>query len=123
MINIVFILCCLLLSPIFSLPIGDSYLQLNESDSTLNSTQNLRSKRSPGDVYNKCVGTFCKIVVIDNSGSDSSSHSSSGETIHVSPCNEVCNRIQREKNECCRAHGHQNSNSYCTNGMMYCFRK
>ncbi|NXR70803.1 DIAP protein, partial [Rhadina sibilatrix] len=37
--------------------------------------------------------------------------------VRVSACNEVCGRIARERDECCRAHGHS-SYSSCRGGMI-----
>ncbi|XP_048002975.1 spodomicin-like [Leguminivora glycinivorella] len=36
------------------------------------------------------------------------------------PCDEVCPRIKRERDECCRAHGHAVA-SWCYYGQMYCY--
>ncbi|KAG6465314.1 hypothetical protein O3G_MSEX015072 [Manduca sexta] len=41
------------------------------------------------------------------------------EAVRVPPCDEVCNRIPRERDECCRAHGHSGYSS-CSGGM-YCY--
>ena len=37
----------------------------------------------------------------------------------VSACGEVCNRIESERDSCCRAHGHS-SYSHCSGGSMFC---
>ncbi|WP_289490162.1 hypothetical protein, partial [Klebsiella pneumoniae] len=38
----------------------------------------------------------------------------------VGPCDQVCSRIDAEKDECCRAHGHSGYSS-CKNGKMNCY--
>lgn len=40
--------------------------------------------------------------------------------VHVSACNEVCSRSDREKGECCRAHGHA-PRGECHTGSMNCY--
>ncbi|XP_048002827.1 spodomicin-like [Leguminivora glycinivorella] len=35
-------------------------------------------------------------------------------------CDETCNRIEREKTECCRQHGHVWYGN-CERGQMYCY--
>lgn len=37
-------------------------------------------------------------------------------TVRVPPCDEVCSRINREKDQCCKAHGYS-SHSSCSGGM------
>ncbi|XP_028165901.1 spodomicin-like [Ostrinia furnacalis] len=39
--------------------------------------------------------------------------------VRVGPCDQVCSRIDAEKNECCRAHGYRGWSS-CSGGM-YCY--
>ncbi|XP_028173393.1 spodomicin-like [Ostrinia furnacalis] len=39
--------------------------------------------------------------------------------VRVGPCDQVCSRIDAEKDECCRAHGHSGWSS-CSGGM-YCY--
>ncbi|KAJ8721854.1 hypothetical protein PYW08_004256 [Mythimna loreyi] len=41
------------------------------------------------------------------------------EAVRVAPCDQVCNRIDAEKNECCRAHGYSGYSS-CRYGQMQC---
>ncbi|XP_048002771.1 spodomicin-like [Leguminivora glycinivorella] len=36
----------------------------------------------------------------------------------VQPCDQVCNRIPPERDECCRAHG--KGRAFCWRGMMWC---
>nr|AKJ54517.1 diapausin B1 [Spodoptera exigua] len=40
--------------------------------------------------------------------------------VRVGPCDQVCSRIDAEKDECCRAHGH-NGYSSCRYGQMNCY--
>ncbi|KAJ8731611.1 hypothetical protein PYW07_004775 [Mythimna separata] len=42
------------------------------------------------------------------------------DAVHVGPCDQVCSRIDAEKDECCRAHGHSGYSS-CKNGKMNCY--
>ncbi|KAJ8731607.1 hypothetical protein PYW07_004771 [Mythimna separata] len=42
------------------------------------------------------------------------------EAVRVGPCDQVCNRIDAEKNECCRAHGYSGYSS-CRYGQMQCY--
>ncbi|KAL0839420.1 hypothetical protein ABMA28_016145 [Loxostege sticticalis] len=41
------------------------------------------------------------------------------EAVRVGPCDQVCGRIDAEKDECCRAHGHSGYSS-CSGGM-HCY--
>nr|P0DQJ0.1 RecName: Full=U-Asilidin(1)-Mar3a; Flags: Precursor [Machimus arthriticus] len=40
--------------------------------------------------------------------------------VRVRPCDQVCSRIDREKDECCRAHGYSGHSS-CDRGRMTCY--
>uniref|UniRef100_A0A2H1W5V7 SFRICE_001546 n=1 Tax=Spodoptera frugiperda TaxID=7108 RepID=A0A2H1W5V7_SPOFR len=40
--------------------------------------------------------------------------------VRVGPCDQVCSRIDAEKDECCRAHGYSGYNS-CRSGRMDCY--
>ncbi|KAI8431468.1 hypothetical protein MSG28_015985 [Choristoneura fumiferana] len=40
--------------------------------------------------------------------------------VRVGPCDQVCSRIDPEKDECCRAHGHSGWSS-CAYGQMHCY--
>ncbi|KAH9643186.1 hypothetical protein HF086_010638 [Spodoptera exigua] len=40
--------------------------------------------------------------------------------VRVGPCDQVCSRIDAEKDECCRAHGYSGYNS-CRGGRMDCY--
>ncbi|CAG9824367.1 unnamed protein product [Phaedon cochleariae] len=37
-------------------------------------------------------------------------------SVRVGPCDQVCSRINAEKDECCRAHGYS-SHAHCSGGM------
>ncbi|KAG6465316.1 hypothetical protein O3G_MSEX015074 [Manduca sexta] len=41
------------------------------------------------------------------------------EAARVQPCDQVCGRIPRERDECCRAHGYSGYSS-CSGGM-HCY--
>lgn len=38
---------------------------------------------------------------------------------HVSPCDVDCGRINREKDQCCKAHGYS-YHAHCNGGKMHC---
>ncbi|KAJ8731614.1 hypothetical protein PYW07_004778 [Mythimna separata] len=42
------------------------------------------------------------------------------EAARVGPCDQVCSRIDAEKDECCRAHGYSGYSS-CRYGQMQCY--
>ena len=42
------------------------------------------------------------------------------EAARVGPCDQVCSRIDAEKDECCRAHGYSGFSS-CRYGQMQCY--
>ncbi|XP_028158203.1 spodomicin-like [Ostrinia furnacalis] len=42
------------------------------------------------------------------------------DAVRVGPCDQVCDRIDAEKDECCRAHGYSGYNS-CRGGRMDCY--
>ncbi|XP_048002774.1 spodomicin-like [Leguminivora glycinivorella] len=39
--------------------------------------------------------------------------------VRVGPCDQVCDRIPAERDECCRAHGYNSAS--CSGGRMDCF--
>ncbi|KAJ8709716.1 hypothetical protein PYW08_009720 [Mythimna loreyi] len=41
------------------------------------------------------------------------------DATHVGPCDQVCDRIEPERHECCRAHGYGGYSS-CSGGQMEC---